>query len=163
VEGGGLPCAQAPWEESWPPPACDTPESTRWLVAGTGRAVRRPPDDPCGYSAPIGAASQTLDRTFFALSDPTRRGILERLGRGPATIGELAEPFGLTLNGVKKHVGILGEVGLVVTAKVGRARVCQLGPAKLEDATEWIDEYRRTWQRRLDRFGTYVERKAPGR
>jgi hypothetical protein len=64
---------------------------------------------------------------------------------------------------VKKHVGILGEVGLVVTAKVGRARVCQLGPAKLEDATEWIDEYRRTWQRRLDRFGTYVERNDAGR
>jgi DNA-binding transcriptional ArsR family regulator len=105
----------------------------------------------------------TLDRTFFALSDPTRRGILERLGRGPATIGELAEPFGLTLNGVKKHVGILEEVDLVVTAKVGRARVCQLGLAQLEGATEWIDDYRRTWQRRLDRFGTYVERNDAGR
>ena len=102
--------------------------------------------------------SQTLDRTFFALSDPTRRGILQRLGRGPATIGELAQPFGLTLNGVKKHVGILEEVDLVVTAKVGRARECQLGPAQLTDATEWIDDYRDTWQRRLDRFGSYVER-----
>jgi DNA-binding transcriptional ArsR family regulator len=102
----------------------------------------------------------TLDRTFFALSDPTRRGILERLGRGPATIGELAEPFGLTLNGVKKHVGILEEVDLVVSAKVGRARECQLGPAQLEDATEWIGDYRRTWQRRLDRFGSYVEKDA---
>jgi DNA-binding transcriptional ArsR family regulator len=107
--------------------------------------------------------SATLDRTFFALSDPTRRGILERLGRGPATIGELAEPFGLTLNGVKKHVGILEEVDLVVTAKVGRARECQLGPAQLEDATSWIDDYRRTSQRRLDRFGAYVERKDAGR
>ena len=105
----------------------------------------------------------TLDRTFFALSDPTRRRILERLGRGPATIGELAEPFGLTLNGVKKHVGILEEVDLVVTAKVGRARECQLGPAQLEAATEWIDDYRRTAQRRLDRFGSYVERKDAGR
>jgi DNA-binding transcriptional ArsR family regulator len=105
----------------------------------------------------------TLDRTFFALSDPTRRGILKRLSRGPATIGELAEPFGLTLNGVKKHVGILEEVDLVVTAKVGRARECQLGPAELEDATEWIDEYRRSSQRRLDRFGTYIERQDPGR
>jgi DNA-binding transcriptional ArsR family regulator len=99
-----------------------------------------------------------LDRTFFALSDPTRRGILERLGRGPATIGELAEPFGLTINGLKKHVGVLEEVDLVVTAKVGRARECRLGPARLEDATGWIDEYRRTWQRRLDRFGSYVEK-----
>ena len=99
----------------------------------------------------------TLDRTFFALSDPTRRGILERLGRGPATIGQLTAPFGLTINGVKKHVGILEEVDLVITAKVGRTRQCQLGPAQLEDATTWIDDYRRTWQRRLDRFGSYVE------
>jgi DNA-binding transcriptional ArsR family regulator len=104
----------------------------------------------------------TLDRTFFALSDPTRRGILERLGRGPATIGELARPFGLTLNGVKKHVGILEEVDLVTTAKVGRARECRLGPAELEEATEWIDDYRRTWERRLERFGDYVERKDAG-
>jgi DNA-binding transcriptional ArsR family regulator len=103
----------------------------------------------------------TLDRTFFALSDPTRRSILARLGRGPATIGELAQPFGLTLNGVKKHVEILEEVELVVTGKVGRARECRLGPAQLEDATAWIDDYRRTWQRRLDRFGSYVEGKEP--
>jgi DNA-binding transcriptional ArsR family regulator len=99
----------------------------------------------------------TLDRTFFALSDPTRRSILERLACGPATIGELAEPFGLTLNGVKKHVGILETVDLVITEKVGRARECRLGPAQLEDATSWIDGYRREWQRRLDRFGAYVE------
>jgi DNA-binding transcriptional ArsR family regulator len=104
----------------------------------------------------------TLDRTFFALSDPTRRGILQRLGSGPATIGELAAPFGLTINGVKKHVGILEEVDLVITAKVGRARECQLGPAQLEDATEWIHDYRQTWQRRLDRFGSYVERQEAG-
>jgi DNA-binding transcriptional ArsR family regulator len=104
-----------------------------------------------------------LDRTFFALSDPTRRGILERLGLGPATIGELAQPFDLTLNGVKKHVAILEEVDLVVTAKVGRARECRLGPAQLADATDWIDDYRRTWQRRLDRFGAYAERKDAGR
>ena len=101
--------------------------------------------------------NQTLDRTFFALSDPTRRSILERLGGGPATIGELAEPFGLTLNGVKKHVGILEEVDLVITARVGRARECRLGPAQLEHATRWIDAYRRTWELRLDRFGVYVE------
>lgn len=101
--------------------------------------------------------NQTLDRTFFALSDPTRRSILERLGRGPATIGELAEPFGLTLNGLKKHVGILETVDLVVTAKVGRARECRLGPGQLEDATGWIDGYRQVWERRLDRFGAFVE------
>jgi DNA-binding transcriptional ArsR family regulator len=101
--------------------------------------------------------NRTLDRTFFALSDPTRRGILERLARGPATIGELATPLGLTLNGVKKHVGILETVDLVVTTKVGRARECRLGPAQLEDATDWIVAYRRAWERRLDRFGAYVE------
>ena len=101
--------------------------------------------------------NQTLDRTFFALSDPTRRSILERLAAGPATIGELAEPFGLTLNGVKKHVGILERVDLVITAKVGRARECRLGPAQLENATTWIEAYRRAWERRLDRFGAYVE------
>ena len=104
----------------------------------------------------------TLNRTFFALSDPTRRSILERLGRGPATIGELAEPFGLTLNGVKKHVGILEDVDLVITAKVGRARECQLGPAQLQDATRWIDDYRRAWQARVDRFGDYVEQRGAG-
>jgi DNA-binding transcriptional ArsR family regulator len=101
--------------------------------------------------------NQTLDRTFFALADPTRRGILERLARGPATIGELAEPFGLTLNGLKKHVSILETVDLVVTEKVGRTRTCRLGPAQLEDATGWIDGYRQVWERRLDHFGAYVE------
>jgi DNA-binding transcriptional ArsR family regulator len=99
----------------------------------------------------------TLDRTFFALSDPTRREILDRLAHAPATLSELAAPFGLTLNGVKKHVGILEHVDLVVTAKVGRSRECRLGPAQLDDAARWIDEYRRSWERRLDRFGAYVE------
>jgi len=104
--------------------------------------------------------SSTLDRTFFALSDPTRRGILERLAGGPATVGQLAEPLGLTLNGVKKHVGILEDVDLVITAKVGRARECKLGPAHLQDATQWIEAYRRAWEGRLERFGAYVEERA---
>jgi DNA-binding transcriptional ArsR family regulator len=99
----------------------------------------------------------TLDRTFFALSDPTRRRILELLAASPATIGELAEPFGLTLNGVKKHVRVLEDADLVITEKVGRARECRLGPAQLQEATQWIDAYRRSWEQRLDRFGTYVE------
>jgi DNA-binding transcriptional ArsR family regulator len=109
------------------------------------------------YSAPIGAVSATLDRTFFALADPTRRGILERLANGPATIGQLAAPFSLTLNGVKKHVGILEEVDLVTTSKVGRSRECRLGPAELDDVTCWIDSYQRVLERRLDSFGAYVE------
>jgi DNA-binding transcriptional ArsR family regulator len=98
-----------------------------------------------------------LDRTFFALSDPTRRRILELLAAQPATIGQLAEPFGLTLNGVKKHVRILEEAELVITQKVGRARECRLGPAQLQEAARWIEDYRRDWQARLDRFGAYVE------
>lgn len=99
----------------------------------------------------------TLDRTFFALSDPTRREILGRLARAPATLSELAAPFGLTLNGVRKHVGILEDVDLVVTAKVGRTRQCRLGSAHLDDAARWIEDYRHSWERRLDRFGAYVE------
>jgi DNA-binding transcriptional ArsR family regulator len=110
------------------------------------------------YSAPIGAVSpSTLDRTFFALADPTRRSILTRLAGGPATIGELAAPFGLTLNGVKKHVGILEEVNLVITTKVGRSRECRLGPAELQDVTRWIYSYRRALEGRLESFGAYVE------
>ena len=111
------------------------------------------------YSAPIGALSPTLDATFFALSDPTRRGILERLGRGPATLSQLAGPSGLTLNGIKKHVGILELAGLVETEKVGRARECRLGPATtLGEAGEWIEAHRRAWEGRLDRFERFVER-----
>jgi DNA-binding transcriptional ArsR family regulator len=101
--------------------------------------------------------TRTLDRTFFALSDPTRRRILGLLAARPATIGELAEPFGLTLNGVKKHVQVLEEADLVVTQKVGRARECRLGPAQLQDAARWIEQHRRAWQARVDRFGAYVE------
>ncbi len=102
-------------------------------------------------------STSTLDRTFFALSDPTRRSILSRLAGGPATIGELAAPLGLTLNGVKKHVGILEEVDLVITTKVGRARECRLGPAELQDVTGWIDTYRRALQGRLESFSAYAE------
>ena len=104
-----------------------------------------------------------LDRTFFALSDPTRRRILELLTAQPATIGELAEPFGLTLNGVKKHVKVLEDAELVITEKVGRARECRLGPADLQDVTRWIEDYRHAWQVRLDRFGSYVEQTATDR
>jgi DNA-binding transcriptional ArsR family regulator len=105
----------------------------------------------------------SLDRTFFALSDPTRRRILALLAAHPATIGELAEPFGLTLNGVKKHVRVLEDADLVITEKVGRARECRLGPAELQEAAQWIEEYRRAWQVRLDKFGAYVEQTRAAR
>jgi DNA-binding transcriptional ArsR family regulator len=100
-----------------------------------------------------------LDRTFAALADPTRRGILERLGRDSATISELAEPFGISLTGMKKHVRVLEEAGLVATEKVGRTRQCSLGPQRLEDIQEWVEMYRRMLDERLDRFGELLEKR----
>ena len=110
------------------------------------------------YTELDGSVSQELDRTFAALADPTRRGILERLGRGTATISELAEPFGISLTGLKKHVRVLEDAALVSTEKVGRARHCSLGPQELEDVRGWIDGYRGMLDERLDRFGELLER-----
>jgi DNA-binding transcriptional ArsR family regulator len=101
-----------------------------------------------------------LDRTFAALSDPTRRHILDRLAYGPATLGELAAPFEMTLPGLMKHVRILEQARLVVTEKKGRTRECRLGSDHLDDAAEWIEIYRRRWEGRLDRLGGYLERKG---
>ena len=105
----------------------------------------------------------TLDRTFAALSDPTRRDILDRLADGPATLGELARPFEMTLPGLMKHVRVLEQARLVVTEKKGRTRECRLGTEPLDDATRWIDQYRRRWERRLDRFERYLERQKGAR
>ena len=99
-----------------------------------------------------------IDRTLAALADPTRRAVLERLGRGSATITELAEPFGISLTGMKKHVRVLEDAELVTTEKVGRARQCRLGPRRLDDVHEWIETYRRMLDGRLDRFGELLER-----
>jgi DNA-binding transcriptional ArsR family regulator len=99
-----------------------------------------------------------IDRTFAALADPTRRGILERLGHGSATITELADPFGISLTGMKKHVRVLEEAELVTTEKVGRARRCSIGPRRLEDVQDWMDAYRRMLEERLDRFGELLDR-----
>jgi DNA-binding transcriptional ArsR family regulator len=99
-----------------------------------------------------------IDRTLAALADPTRRGVLERLGRGSATITELAEPFGISLTGMKKHVRVLEEAELVTTEKVGRARRCSAGPRSLEDVQAWTETYRRMLNERLDRFGELLER-----
>jgi DNA-binding transcriptional ArsR family regulator len=106
--------------------------------------------------------SQVLDRTISALTDPTRRNILERLAIGPASISELARPIGISLPGVMKHVHILEEARLVTTEKRGRTRECRLGPEQMADATLWIERYRQQWERRLDRLETYVERKQKG-
>lgn len=102
---------------------------------------------------------QVLDRTFSALSDPTRRDILIRLGHGPASIGELAKPFGMSLTGLRKHVQILEEANLVTTEKIGRTRQCRLGTEHLEDAMNWIEVYRQQWERRLDGLAAYFEQR----
>jgi DNA-binding transcriptional ArsR family regulator len=99
-----------------------------------------------------------LDKTFAALSDPTRRAILERLGREDASLGELAADFDMTLTGVKKHVQVLEGAGLLTTEKVGRVRHCRLGPRRLEDARGWIARYQRMLEARLDRLGAFLER-----
>jgi DNA-binding transcriptional ArsR family regulator len=102
--------------------------------------------------------SRKLDSAFSALADPTRRGILERLGRSDAGISELAEAFDITLTGIKKHVGVLESAGLVTTEKIGRVRHCRLGPRRLEDETEWMETYRRMLEGRLNRLGDFLER-----
>jgi DNA-binding transcriptional ArsR family regulator len=101
----------------------------------------------------------TLDRTFAALSDPTRRHILDQLSRGPATLSELARPFDITLPGLMKHVRVLEEARLVVTEKKGRTRECRLGSEDLDDAAQWIDAYRRRWEGRLDRLERYLDKR----
>jgi DNA-binding transcriptional ArsR family regulator len=99
-----------------------------------------------------------LDTAFGALADPTRRGILERLGRSDAGISELAEAFDITLTGIKKHVGVLEAAGLVTTEKIGRVRRCRLGPRRLDDVSAWIATYRRMLEGRLNRLGDFLER-----
>jgi DNA-binding transcriptional ArsR family regulator len=101
---------------------------------------------------------QKLDSAFAALADPTRRTILERLGQGSATITELADPFGMSLTGLKKHVKILEDAELVATEKVGRARRCSVGSQHLDDVQRWIRSYQHMLDARLDRFGELLER-----
>src|ERR1700741_2031472 len=98
-----------------------------------------------------------LDASFAALSDITRRGVLEQLGRADASITDLAEKFHMTLTGMKKHVGVLEQAGLVTTKKVGRVRTCKLGPRRLAEETAWIEEYRQLWASRFDELDKIVE------
>ena len=99
---------------------------------------------------------------FSALSDPTRREILERLAHGPATVSELAHPFDISLPGLLKHVRILEDAHLVTTEKKGRTRHCRLGAEELHDAAQWIETYRHRWEGRLDRLGSYLEKHKGG-
>jgi len=98
-----------------------------------------------------------LDTAFAALSDATRRGVLEQLGRSEASITELAERFSMTLTGMKKHVAVLEQAGLVVTEKSGRVRTCRLAPGGLEAEAAWIEKYRQRWALRFDALGEVVE------
>jgi len=98
-----------------------------------------------------------LDASFAALSDNTRRGVLEQLGRADASITDLAQKFAMTLTGMKKHVGVLEQAGLVTTQKVGRVRTCKLGPRRLDEETAWIERYRQLWASRFDELDDVVQ------
>jgi DNA-binding transcriptional ArsR family regulator len=98
-----------------------------------------------------------LDASFAALSDATRRGVLEQLGRADASITDLAEKFRMTLTGMKKHVGVLEQAGLVTTKKVGRVRTCKLGARRLEEETAWIERHRQLWASRFDELDKVIE------
>jgi DNA-binding transcriptional ArsR family regulator len=101
--------------------------------------------------------SARLNASFAALSDPTRRGVLEQLGRADASITDLAAKFHMTLTGMKKHVGVLEQAGLVTTEKVGRVRTCKLGLRRLEEEAAWIEGYRQLWDARFDELDAVVE------
>ncbi|NOU28353.1 MAG: helix-turn-helix transcriptional regulator [Polyangiaceae bacterium] len=102
-------------------------------------------------------SSARLDASFAALSDATRRGVLQQLGRADASITELAEKFHMTLTGMKKHVGVLERAGLVATEKVGRVRTCKLGPSRLESETAWMHGYRQVWASRFEELDKVIE------
>jgi DNA-binding transcriptional ArsR family regulator len=98
-----------------------------------------------------------LDATFAALSDVTRRGVLEQLGGSHASITDLAQRFQMTLTGMKKHVSVLEQAGLVTTEKVGRVRTCKLGPRRLEEEAAWIEQHHQLWSARFDALDKLVE------
>jgi DNA-binding transcriptional ArsR family regulator len=128
-------------------------------------------DEPRGTLAPLHArqfacyklnymvqySSSRFNASFAALSDATRRGVLEQLGRADASITDLAEKFHMTLTGMKKHVGVLEQAGLVTTEKVGRVRTCKLGPRQLEEEAAWIERYRQLWAARFDELDQVIE------
>jgi DNA-binding transcriptional ArsR family regulator len=109
-----------------------------------------------------------FDASFAALADATRRGVLDQLARGDASITDLAEKFDMSLTGMKKHVGVLEVAGLVTTEKVGRVRTCRIGPCRLEAELAWIARYRRVWDARFDALDEVIDElkrqeKASGR
>ena len=134
----------------------------QFLVAA-GNAARVRPPLACRQSVcytlnhMVQYIQARFDASFAALSDATRRGVLEQLGRADASITELAEKFRMTLTGIKKHVGVLEQAGLVSTEKVGRVRTCKLGPRRLEEEAAWIERYRQLWDARFDELDKVIE------
>lgn len=119
--------------------------------------------DPCGegpypyiLNYMVQYATAELDASFSALSDSTRRGVLEQLGRDQSSISDLAEQFHMTITGMRKHVGVLEQAGLVVTEKVGRVRTCRIGDRRLDDVVGWLDRYHRLWDARFDELDNII-------
>jgi DNA-binding transcriptional ArsR family regulator len=104
-----------------------------------------------------------LDRAFQALADPARRVMVERLARGPASVSELARPLAMSLPAVVQHLQVLQDSGLVRSEKVGRVRTCQIEPAALRTAEQWISDRRMSWERRLDRLGDFLDAEPPSK
>jgi len=117
----------------------------------------QPPLRPRTLNHMVQLLRTPLGASFAALSDATRRGILERLGHADASITDLAEKFRMTLTGIKKHVGVLEQAGLVTTEKVGRVRTCKLGLRRLEEEAAWIERYCQLWDERFDELDKVVE------
>jgi DNA-binding transcriptional ArsR family regulator len=103
-----------------------------------------------------------LDLMFHALADPSRRTMIERLGRGPASVSQLAEPLAMSLPAVVQHLQVLEGAGLVKTQKIGRVRSCTLDTAAMSQAERWINDRRTEWERRLDRLGDFLDDAKPG-
>lgn len=107
--------------------------------------------------------SKPLDTVFHALSDPTRRAVIQRLSNGAATVTELSEPFDMALQSFMQHLRVLEDCGLIASRKVGRVRVCQIAPQRLDAAEEWISELRIAWEKRLDRLDQYLKKHPKGK
>jgi len=114
---------------------------------------------PCGeiLNHMVQYATPTLDASFAALADGTRRGVLAQLGRGECSITDLADRFDMTLTGMRKHVGVLEEAGLVLTEKVGRVRRCRVGTRRLDEVAAWIDQYQQLWDLRYDELDKVID------
>jgi DNA-binding transcriptional ArsR family regulator len=111
-------------------------------------------------SAELDRQPAGLDRVFQALADPSRRMMVERLTRGPASVSELAQPLAMSLSAVVQHLAVLEDSGLVRSKKAGRVRICQVEPGTLRNVERWITERRRTWERRLDRLGDFLDEQS---